>query len=166
MIELFSPDLYVRDIYGINLEYIKNRNIKGLLVDLDNTLLAWDSFEADERLMSWIEACKAKGFSLCIVSNNKRSRINHCAKILDIPAVVRAIKPRKKAFLKGMEILGTLPKETAVIGDQIFTDILGAKRMGLYAILVRPISNNEFIFTKLVRKLEAVILKKIREKKP
>ncbi|HHY71229.1 MAG TPA: YqeG family HAD IIIA-type phosphatase [Thermoanaerobacterales bacterium] len=158
MFKLFCPDLYIESIYKLDLDYMKKKNIEGILIDLDNTLLPWDSIYIEDRLMSWINHCIKQGFSFCIISNNKYNRTKHCAERLGIPAVSRSLKPCKKAFKKGLDILGTRPEQTAVLGDQIFTDILGAKRMGLFAILVKPISRRELYWTKIMRKLERKIL--------
>jgi len=159
MLKLFCPDLYVEDIYNINLDDLLGHNICGILIDLDNTLLPWNSYEVDDRLRQWIEQCAKKNIKLCIISNNKAKRIQSCSEMLLIPAVTGAYKPRKAAFRKGLKFLGLDPSQAAVVGDQLFTDILGAKRMGMYAILVKPISNNEFIWTKIMRIIERRLLK-------
>lgn len=165
MLRLLRPDLYLDSIYSLDFEFLEQNNIKGLLIDLDNTLLPWDCLNISKKLKAWIENCKARGLSLCIVSNNRARRINECARQLEIPAVIGAIKPSKKAFLKGLDILGIKKSQAAVIGDQIFTDVLGAKRMGMLAILVKPVSKKEFIWTKLMRGVESIILKLVIEKK-
>lgn len=164
MLKLFCPDLYIKDIYSLDLNILLEKNIKGLLLDLDNTLMPWDSYFVDAKLQDWINSCLEHGISLCMISNNRSSRIKRCAANLGIPAVMKAIKPRKKAFRKGLEILGTHSDQTAIIGDQIFTDIFGANRMGLFTILVKPISENEFIWTKIMRFLERILLKKMEKK--
>ena len=165
MLKLLCPDLYIESIYKLDLHYIKKKNIKGILIDLDNTLLPWDSICIEDRLMNWVNHCLKQGFSLCIISNNKYHRIKHCAERLGIPAVSGSLKPCKKAFKKGLDILGTQPEQTAVLGDQIFTDILGAKRMGLYAILVKPMSSRELYWTRIMRRLERQLLKLLENKK-
>lgn len=159
MLKLLCPDLYLDNIYCLDLEYIKKKDIKGLLIDLDNTLLPWNCSDIGQDLKDWVKKCKDWGLSLCIVSNNRAYRINECARQLEIPAVTRAIKPRKKAFLKGLNILGIKSDQAAVVGDQIFTDIFGAKRMGMFAVLVKPASETEFIWTRLMRIFESAILK-------
>jgi len=165
MLKLFCPDLYVESIYQLDLHAIKEKNIKGILVDLDNTLLPWNSMQIEDKLVHWIQCCLAEGFSLCIISNNKYNRIKSCSELLGIPAVYGTFKPCKKAFKKGMEILGTKPEQTAVIGDQLFTDIFGARRLGLYTILVKPISSREFYWTRIMRRLERRLLKILENKK-
>lgn len=163
MWEKLCPDLYIKNIYELNLDYLKKKGILGILVDLDNTLLPWNKDSIDEKLKNWINECSSSGIKLCIVSNNKPRRIKDCAKKLNIPAVSGVIKPRKKAFLKALKILNMNPEQVAVVGDQIFTDILGAKRLGLFAILVEPLNENEFFGTKLIRIIEKIVIKKLKD---
>lgn len=158
MWNLFLPDFYVMDIFEIDFDYLKKNDIKAILIDLDNTLVPWNSSEVNDELIKWIEKGKAKGFKFCIVSNNLARRIIECSKKLGIPAVTGAFKPGKKIFLKGLEITGTSAKETAFVGDQLFTDVLGAKRMGMMVILVKPISEQEFFWTRIIRRFEKKLI--------
>ncbi|SHM52119.1 hypothetical protein SAMN05660826_01249 [Caldanaerovirga acetigignens] len=158
MLNLFLPDFYVTDIFEIDFDYLKKNNIKAILVDLDNTLVPWNSSEVNDKLIKWIEEGKEKGFKFCIVSNNLARRIIEFSKKLGIPAVTGAFKPGKKIFLKGLEVTGTTAKETAFVGDQLFTDVLGAKRMGMKVILVKPISEKEFFWTRIIRLFEKKII--------
>jgi HAD superfamily phosphatase (TIGR01668 family) len=163
MLDIFSPDLYVSNIYELEVSYFVNKNITGILIDLDNTLLPWDSYNIGQKQINWVRQFKMHEISVCMISNNKAERVDRCAKILEIPAVTRPMKPSRNAFLKGLKILGTTPEQTAAIGDQIFTDIFGAKRVGIHAVLVKPLSDKEFFFTKLMRKLERYVLRKLEK---
>ena len=96
---------------------------------------------------------------MCLVSNNKKDRVSNFGRILGVPALSKARKPRRRAFREAMRIMNTRPETTAVIGDQIFTDVLGGNRLGLYTILVVPLSKQEFIGTRCMRHLERVVLK-------
>lgn len=164
MLELFCPDLYLNSIFELTPDILLRRNIKGLIMDLDNTLVAWNEQKVDETLQSWFAVLKKNNISICIVSNNSKDRVTSFADIIGIPAVPKAVKPRKKAFLKGIKIIGTDIKETAVVGDQIFTDIFGGNRLGLFTILVMPISSKEFIWTRFMRCLEKKVLKHLVKK--
>lgn len=165
MIKFLVPDIFLNSVYDLDLELLKQKNIKGILIDLDNTLLPWNSTKIDEKMTEWLINAKKMGFKFCIISNNRASRIKECAEKLGIPAVEGiAFKPAKRVYIKGMKILGTKKEETAVIGDQLFTDILGAKRLGLFAILVRPLVEKEFFFTRFMRRIEAKILKRVLKK--
>lgn len=164
MLKLLLPDFYITDIFEIDFDYLKKKGIKAILIDLDNTLMPWNSDEVNTELIDWIARGREKGFRFCIVSNNLAKRITNCSEKLGIPAATGAFKPGRKIFLKGMEITGTSPAETAFVGDQLFTDVLGAKRVGITVILVKPISEKEFFWTKLVRRLEKKLIKTMEEK--
>jgi HAD superfamily phosphatase (TIGR01668 family) len=161
MLKLLYPKKYYNSIFDIDLDALKQKGIAGIIVDLDNTLIPWGEDKTTERLHQWLEKMTAMGFRLCIASNSGFNRAVSVAKKFQLPLIARAWKPKQKPFKKGMSILGTPPQKTAVIGDQIFTDMLGGNRMGLYTILVVPISQKELWTTKLVRQLEKVILKRI-----
>lgn len=156
------PNLHVNSPYELNVEILKQNSIEGIIIDIDNTLVPWTEKLPDTRVLSLIESLKSSGFSLCILSNGTKNRVTTFNKDLMLPAVHNAGKPSRAAFQKALSHLGTEPAKTAMIGDQIFTDILGGNRLGLYTILVVPLSSKEFIWTKLVRQIEKVILRKYK----
>lgn len=158
MLKLFCPDMYIQSIYFLKPEDLANRGIKGIIVDLDNTLVPWNVEEPDNKLISWFKGFDKRGIKMCIVSNNKKNRVKSFANELSIPFIHKAVKPQKKAFLKGIKLLGTEISNTAVIGDQILTDILGGNRLGFYTVLVIPVSSKELWWTRLMRKVERVII--------
>lgn len=155
------PDLYLNSIYEIDFEKLKILGIKGLIADLDNTLVAWNEEDISKRLGKWFNQAKKHGIAICVVSNNRSSRVYTFAENFDIPAIPKARKPRRKSFNRALEILNLSPREVAVIGDQMFTDVLGGNRVGLFTILIRPITDKEFIGTKFMRKIERHFLKKL-----
>jgi len=165
MLKLLCPDIYINSIFDIDTKNLKESGIKGILLDLDNTLLDWSQTYVPKKVKEWVNKLKAEGFLVCIVSNNKAKRIKRCSDQLGVPAVWGHYKPFSKAFKKGMAFTQTFPDETAVVGDQIFTDILGAKRLGMFAILVKPMSGKEFLWTKLMRSLEKIVLYILLRKK-
>ncbi|MHB8124029.1 MAG: YqeG family HAD IIIA-type phosphatase [Desulfitobacteriaceae bacterium] len=159
MFELFRPTLQAKSLDGISIERLVSEGIRGLIIDLDNTMTPWNDLEVGPRVSRWFSELQAAGIQSCVVSNNKhRRRVAVVAEKLGIPFVFRATKPRGKAFRAGMKILKTGPKDTAVIGDQIFTDILGGNRLGLYTILVLPISDHEFVGTRFLRQMEKLLV--------
>ena len=164
MLRLLSPNFFLDSIYELNLEKLHNDGVKGLIFDLDNTILAWNSTLVPQDVIGYFKTLHGSGFKICIVSNNTKTRVLDMAKVLGIPAISKAIKPRRKAFRRAMNIMGTNSASTAVIGDQIFTDILGGNRLGLQTILISPITRKEFIGTQLVRRVERVILKRLKRK--
>ncbi len=159
MIEIFFPDIVVNRFQDIDLELLEKHNIKGLIIDIDNTLVAWDIKEADEASIRWIEYLKKHGIRICLVSNNSESRDVKFNENLMLHAIHRANKPRRKPFLKALKLLNLRPQEVAVVGDQIFTDVLGGNRLNMFTILVSPIKEKEYIFIRLKRILEKKVLK-------
>jgi HAD superfamily phosphatase (TIGR01668 family) len=115
-------------------------------------------------MRDWVQEIKDAGIKVCILSNALEHRVRAVGESLGVPWVSRAVKPRKSPFRQALKILGTAPRETAVIGDQIFTDIWGGNRMGLYTIWTTPLSTKELFSTKAVRRLERLVVKKFREK--
>ena len=128
------------DIYQITGEALARRGFKLLLADLDNTLAPYGVPLPDERLKGWRDDLAAHGVTLFILSNNRHeSRPHLFAEGLDAPYIGHAGKPKTPAFFKAMERVGATREQTAIVGDQIFTDILGGNRAGVSAILVEPI---------------------------
>ena len=159
MFEYFRPTLQAPSLDLISVEQLTRDGIKGLIIDLDNTMTPWNDVEVGPKVAKWFIKVKTAGISACVVSNNsKRQRVAVVAERLDIPFVFGATKPRRRAFRSGMDLLGTGHKDTAVIGDQLFTDILGGNRLGLYTILVTPINDHEFIGTRVMRRMEKVLV--------
>lgn len=161
MLKLLTPNAYLDSLFELNMEQIKKLNIKGLIIDIDNTLVQWDKKYASEKVIAWLRNLELEGFKVCLVSNNSEDRVVKFNEQLKLPAIHRAIKPRVQAFEKALNLMGTTPETTAVIGDQIFTDILGGNRMRLYTILVVPLEGQELWWTTIVRKVERRVLKKV-----
>lgn len=165
LLELFCPSIFCETIYDIDLADLKKRGIRGLIVDFDNTLVERGSQTAPEELHQWLEKVRENGLRICIVSNNLQRKIESVTQSLKIPLLARAAKPRGKAFRDGMAVLETPDYQTAVIGDQLFTDVLGGNRMGLFTILVLPVGTQEMLHTKLLRRIERLIIKRLQKKK-
>lgn len=159
MFEILKPKVYVDSIYNIDLKKLKKvKNIKGIIVDLDNTLVAWGKKEVSQRVIDWVKEAKKLELKICIVSNTNSKRVAELAKIFDIPYHSKYFKPFSIAFNNGLKILDTKKSETAVIGDQIFTDIWGGNRLKLLTILVAPIVKKDSIGTFLHRNFEKIII--------
>jgi uncharacterized protein len=160
-LKILTPDYYYDSIYDVDLDLLKKNKIEGLIIDIDNTLVGWDTLLPTLTVKEWLEKLVNSGFNICLVSNNNQKRVMYFSKELDIPFIFQARKPMKRNFLAAMEILETTNQQTAIIGDQIFTDVLGGNRMKLTTILVKPIKSKEFWWTNFVRKIERRVLKKI-----
>ncbi|HWR61178.1 MAG TPA: YqeG family HAD IIIA-type phosphatase, partial [Clostridia bacterium] len=152
-----KPDLYLKSIHELKAGLLAEKGISAIIIDIDNTLVSWDTREPDEKVHQFVYDLVQKGFRICILSNNSRKRVEEFNKGLKLPAIHKAIKPSRNAFKRAMKLMDATAENTAVIGDQLFTDILGGNRMGLYTILVSPISEKEFIWTRLVRKVEKAV---------
>src|SRR5690606_10890430 len=133
---------------------LARRGIRGLILDLDNTMAEYGQAAISPATRAWIQTAKERGFRVCITSNARPGRVKAFAEALDVPGIPYAVKPVRRAFRRALKILGTTPQETAVIGDQLFTDVLGGNRMGMYTVLVNPLSAVELGTTRLVRRLE------------
>lgn len=158
--DLLLPMKTYNTVFDIPLVQLYTFGIRGIIFDLDNTLTEWNNPELSLETISWLEGAKKMGFSMCFVSNNSDVRVREVADLVQIPFVARAGKPRRRSFRRAMELMQTKPENTAVVGDQIFTDILGGNRLGLFTVLVFPISKKEFIGTRLVRLIEKIVLKR------
>jgi len=157
-IKLMMPDQSYDTIYDIDLMELYSRGYRNLLLDIDNTITPWNSDEIPHKLRQWINQAHNIGFSICLFSNSNKNRIIKIAQSLGVEAAPCRGKPLTLAFRKAIDFIKGTPENTIMIGDQIFTDILGGNRLNLYTILIKPISPKEFIGTKINRWLEKVIL--------
>ncbi|MBT9136533.1 MAG: Phosphoglycolate phosphatase [Firmicutes bacterium] len=161
MPSLLLPKLYVESIFCLDLEKLKALGIDTIITDLDNTLVPWVEHEANPTLLAWLKELRARGFKVCLVSNALEQRIAHFRQVLGIPGLSKANKPSRRAFLQALDLLGSRPEQAAMIGDQVFTDVLGGNRLGLYTILVVPLCRREFLGTRVLRLVERVILRNL-----
>lgn len=143
--------------YDIDFASYYKQGYRGVLFDIDNTLVEHDQ-PATPRAIRLFEELRAMGMQACAISNNKDYRVRPFADAVGIPYVYKAGKPSAKGYRKGMEIMGTTPETTLFVGDQLFTDVYGARRTGIYSILVKPINPKEEIQIVLKRYLEKIVL--------
>ncbi|NLT96212.1 MAG: YqeG family HAD IIIA-type phosphatase [Clostridia bacterium] len=160
MLEKLRPDIFTDSLHEISAEILKKKGIKGIIIDLDNTMTNWNERFITEDVCNWVKMMESQGLRFCVLSNSGKRRIEETVKKLGLSYVANAFKPRKQGFVLAMKKLKTEPVNTAVIGDQLFTDILGGKRLGMTTILIKPRATREFFGTKLMRKLEKIILKR------
>lgn len=166
MLRLMLPKQTVRTIYDIDLERLKASGIRGIMTDLDNTLVGAKVPSATPELGHWLRTVRAHGFQVVVVSNNRESRVRAFADPLELPFVSRARKPLNAAFARALHILSLRPQEVAVVGDQMMTDVLGGNRIGLYTILVEPIAaaDESWITRHVNRNLERAVVYRLRKK--
>lgn len=153
------PDAYLKNVKEITLDFLNKNNIKGLILDIDNTLIDYDK-ELLEGTKEWCENLKQGNIKLCIVSNtNKVKKVEKVAKTLDLEYIYFSHKPSKKAFYKGQKLLGLEANQIAVVGDQVFTDVFGGNRVGMFTILTEPIDKRDIAITKIKRPFEKIVIK-------
>ena len=157
MFDMFFPDRYVASTYVINFEKLYEEGIRGVIFDIDNTLVPHGA-PADKRAIELFERLKRIGFKCCLISNNQEPRVKMFNEKIQVDYVYDAHKPSTRNYRKAMEIMGTDTGSTIFIGDQLFTDVWGAKRAGIPNMLVKPIHPKEEIQIVLKRYLEKIVL--------
>jgi HAD superfamily phosphatase (TIGR01668 family) len=156
--KVFRPDAYARRLSSVSLDDLAARGFRGVIVDLDNTLVGYGEEHLSAEDAAWIAAALARGFRICLVSNNFTDRVLRVGGELGVPAIPSALKPLPRAFSRALAVLGTTKAQTVVVGDQLFTDVLGAKFLGLHAILTEPLVAKDWLGTRVLRFLERVLL--------
>lgn len=159
MIEKFKPDYIFNNIFEIKPDFFVNNNLKAVIFDIDDTLVANDVKVPTPELFEYFDALKKSEIKISLISNGRRERVELFNKELGFFASYKALKPRKRPIKNALSYFGVPPKNTALVGDQLFTDIYGGNRMGLTTILVTPIKPDETNFIKFKRKLEKLVLK-------
>lgn len=164
---LLYPRFYYKNVQSIDLELLYNLGIRGIILDVDNTLIDYKRI-MPEGIKEWVKCAESKGFKICILSNsNKKEKISHVAMTLNLKYLMCAQKPFKNGFKKALNLLNVPAEKCVAIGDQIFTDVIGANNMKINSIYVEPINEKEYWYTKWKRPIEKIILnnykKKVRE---
>ncbi len=158
MLRKFFPDEYEMSTYVISFEKLYEEGIRGVIFDVDNTLVPHDA-PIDDRAKALFERLKKLGMVVCLMSNNGEERVKKFADAVGVRYIYKAQKPLIKNYLKSVGMLGTTKESTIFIGDQLFTDVWGAKRAGIRNILVKPMDKREEIQIVIKRRLENIVLK-------
>lgn len=159
----FLPNERLSSVLEITPEWLNARHLRGLILDLDNTLVPYGSELQTPELESWAGVLRDAGVKVRLVSNALPERIKRWSKRLGFPGVGAmgrgtAAKPFPAAFLRAARTMGLHPREIAVVGDQVFTDVLGGNLIGAYTVLVAPLSQNALLHTRFARALERMVL--------
>ncbi len=157
ILECFYPDQWRESAYSIPFEKFYEKGYRGIIFDIDNTLVPHGA-DADERSILLFKRLKEIGFKTVLLSNNKEPRVKRFNEKIGTQYIYKAKKPGKANYIKAMELMKTKKSNTLFVGDQIFTDVWGAKRIGIYSILVQPINPKEEIQIILKRYPERIIL--------
>lgn len=158
MLERFYPDVYISSTYKIDFQKYYDSGYRGIIFDIDNTLVTHGA-PADDRSIELVRRLKEIGFQVLFLSNNKEPRVKMFNDAMGAKYIFRAGKPAKKGYLKAMELLGSNRNTTLFVGDQLFTDVWGARNAGIFSILVQPIDKKEEIQIVLKRYLEKIVLR-------
>ncbi|VXB84159.1 phosphatase (active on GMP and Glc-6-P) [Bacillus sp. 349Y] len=164
LLKQFLPDEQVQDIFAIRPEDLKEKGIKAIITDLDNTLVEWDRPNATPKLIQWFKEMQEHEILVTIVSNNNRMRVGSFADPLGVPFIFQARKPMGRAFKRAIRQMDVKKEETVVIGDQLLTDVLGGNRSGFHTILVVPVAQSDGFMTKFNRKVERRIMNFFKRK--
>lgn len=163
-LEKLRPDIWVNRVEDLDLEMLKERGIKGLLLDLDNTLCAWGTRDLPAERQAWVARARER-YAVCLLSNTiKGRRLRAMGELLGVPVVGRwglGRKPLAGGFRAALKLTGTAPAETCMVGDQLFADIWGGNRLGLLTVRVEPLAEREFISTQIMRRLERWVLRRL-----
>lgn len=158
------PKLYCKNVTKITPEYLKENNIKALILDVDNTLLDFD-LKIVDGLENWHEEIKKNGIKCIILSNsNKTTKVKMVAELMGIDYIKFALKPLKRGFKIAQKQLNIPNENIAVVGDQIFTDVIGANRSKMFSILVEPLAEKDLWMTRFKRPIENLVIKKYLKK--
>ncbi|WP_186576475.1 YqeG family HAD IIIA-type phosphatase [Aquibacillus kalidii] len=164
MLKYFLPNEHVKSVFEITPEELKEKGIKGIITDLDNTLVAWDVKDATPEIIKWFQLMEENDIKVTIISNNKEERVKIFSEPLKTPFVYSARKPLGLAFKRAAKQMELSKDEIVVIGDQILTDVLGGNSAGFYTILVVPIVQTDGKITRINRQIERRILSWMRRK--
>lgn len=158
MFNQWFPKEYVNSIYEIDYGQLYQKGIRGLLFDIDNTLAPYYIQDSEPTTIRLFQELKEKGFKICLVSNNNEERVLRFNQNLKVFSIPHAKKPLTRALKKGMSLMETQRKDTAMIGDQVFTDIWSGNRLNLYTILVVPITQKDEWMTAIKRGIEKKVI--------
>lgn len=157
MLKRFFPDNETDNAYDIDYEELYRQGYRGIIFDIDNTLVPHGA-PADDRAVSLFAGLREIGYQTCALSNNKEPRVKSFCDAVGSRYIFKAGKPGRAGYEKAMERMGTSAQNTVFVGDQLFTDVWGAKKAGIMTYLVRPIHPKEEIQIVLKRKLERIVL--------
>ena len=164
MFNKFLPDIYVKSVYKINYDKLKNSGIKCLIFDLDNTLTPISLNKPSKRLKDLFTKLKTMGFKCIILSNSPKKRVEPFKNALAVDSGYSSRKPGNRKYIKVMNNYNFVPNEIAAIGDQLITDIYGANKMGFTSVLVNPMGRRDFVISTFNRFAEKIIFNTFRKR--
>ena len=163
MLKAFFPDMDVENVFCLDDKFFSTYNIKGVIFDIDNTLVTHDTVTPPEDILGYFKTLEDMGIKIAIVSNNHKERVDLFCESLGYPYIARAWKPFKKNLTEIQNRLNLKKEEICLVGDQIFTDIYGGNRMGYFSVLVTAVGENETRLVALKRIFEKLVIKQYRK---
>ena len=161
---MFRPDYRFDRVSEIDVPFLIRAGVRGLILDIDNTLAFPDKREIPADIAAWLETMKQSHVPMVILSNNSASRIRGFAETVGLPFVERGAKPLTRGYKRAADALGLPLYRLAAVGDQLFTDVWGGNRAGIVTILTAPFAEDQTAFIKFKRKLEKPLLKKYEKR--
>ena len=158
MIKKLYPKAYLQSIFELDMDKLRANGIKGIIFDIDNTLVPYDVSHPTKEVMAFFEKLKANGFQICLASNNTEDRVVKFNEKLKVFAIHKSGKPSRRGLLKAMELMNLKKEEVIMVGDQIFTDVFAGNRAGVMSVLVVPVSEKDEWITKIKRGIEKKVV--------
>lgn len=159
---MFKPEIKLERVTDITPDILNKYNIKALILDVDNTLSTHHGQVLTEGLPQWLELMKESGIKLMVLSNSKEARVKPFAEKIDLPYISLGLKPLPTGYIRALKALGSKRRETAIVGDQIFTDVLGGNCVGVRTILLTPIKLETTWGFRFKRSIERVVYKLLK----
>ena len=157
---MLSPDYYYESVFLIPYKDLWQQKIRGLIFDIDNTLTPYANKYPPTKIIALIRRLEKMGFSICLLTNNTPKRLKHFNERLALDGIANAIKPLPKGVKQAMAKMGTKPEHTVIIGDQLLSDIWAGKNAKVTTILVKPITDKDFITVSIKRLIERPLLRR------
>jgi HAD superfamily phosphatase (TIGR01668 family) len=157
---MITPDYYYDSVFLIPYEELWGKNIRGLIFDIDNTLTAFDEKLPPAKIVALLNKLERMGYKICFVTNNTNKRLRNFNEHMKLPGIANATKPLTRGIRRAMGMMGTSPQQTAIIGDQLLSDIWGGRNARITTILVKPITERDFLFVRIKRRIERRMMRK------
>ncbi|MGL4344912.1 MAG: YqeG family HAD IIIA-type phosphatase [Cellulosilyticaceae bacterium] len=158
MLKKLYPNQYISSIFKLDLEHLKEQGIKGIMFDIDNTLVPYDVEMPTPEIIDLFEKIQSEGFKISLVSNNNETRVVRFNEHLKVFAIHKSKKPSTRSFVQAMKLMDLGKEQVAIVGDQIFTDVYGGNRTGIHTVLVKPVSDKDELITKVKRGIERRVI--------
>jgi HAD superfamily phosphatase (TIGR01668 family) len=158
LLRLLAPRYRVENLWELSPAVLRAWGIDALMVDLDNTLVVWGDPVPPKVVRDWIDEMRRAGIPVCLVSNNLSARVRAAAAALGVPAAEGRFKPSADKLRRALRILGSAPDRTAMVGDQVFTDVLAGNRLGVPTVLVGRLAPHEPARIRVLRGMEGWVL--------